>query len=93
MSGCGNGRCITAGGDINVMNLPPGLNRHLLAAEGYLELGLPLEANEQLEAIDSENRDLSEVLALRLRIYTALQNWELLRTVARVLALRDPENV
>jgi tetratricopeptide (TPR) repeat protein len=61
------------------------------AAQGYVELGLPLEANEELEQIDAEQRDYTEVLAVRVKIYSALEKWELMRTVAKRLALIDPD--
>ncbi len=38
-------------------------DRHLQAAQGYLELGLPLEAHEEIEDIEPEMRTLSEALA------------------------------
>ena len=51
------------------MALEDGDLRHLMAAEGYLELGLPLEANEELERIDPDVRHVPEVLEVRLGIY------------------------
>src|SRR5260221_7029253 len=65
----------------------------VLAAEGYIELGMPLDANAELELIDPERRDESKVLALRVRVYAALEKWELMQTVAKVLAQREPDNV
>lgn len=62
-------------------------------AQGYIELGMHLDANEELEEIEPELRDRSEVLQLRLLIYCALSKWELMQTVAKALALRDPDNV
>jgi tetratricopeptide (TPR) repeat protein len=65
----------------------------LLATEGYFELGMFIDAAAQIEEIDPEKRSDSEVLALRLRIYSKLQMWVAMQAVARVLALRDPDNV
>lgn len=65
----------------------------ITAAEGYLELGMPLEANEELEQIEAEQRAHTDVLALRVKIYRALKKWELMQTVAKRLALFDPDNV
>ena len=73
------------------MPLEPNEQRHLTAAEGYLELGLFLDANEELESIAPETRDGTEVLALRAQIYLKLKKWELLRVVAKRLALVQPE--
>jgi Tfp pilus assembly protein PilF len=61
------------------------------AAEGYLELGMPLEANEELEQIEAEQRGHTEVLAVRVSIYSALKKWDLMQTVAKRLALIDPD--
>jgi hypothetical protein len=47
------------------------------AAVGYAQLGMFLEANEQLENIDPFNRVAPEVLALRVDIYCGLQKWHL----------------
>lgn len=63
------------------------------AAQGYLELGMPLEANEELEQIEAEQRGHTEVLAVRVRIYQVLKKWELMQAVAKRLALIDPDNV
>ena len=65
----------------------------ITAAEGYIELGMPLEANEELEQIDADQRSHTEVLALRVKIYSALKKWELMQAVAKRLALIDPENI
>jgi predicted Zn-dependent protease len=63
---------------------------HLRAAEGYTELGMYLDADAELERIDSEFRHLPEVLAARVEIYTGLKKWEHLQTVASRLAAHDP---
>jgi tetratricopeptide (TPR) repeat protein len=65
----------------------------ITAAEGYIELGMPLEANEELDQIDADQRAHTEVLALRVKIYSALNKWELMQTVAKRLALIEPDNV
>src|ERR1700744_1709183 len=74
------------------MSLSRDDHRHMIAAQGYIELGMFLDANAELEEIDAERRHLPEVLALRLRIYFALKKWELRQAVARSLALTDPDN-
>jgi tetratricopeptide (TPR) repeat protein len=66
---------------------------HLLrAAEGYAELGLWSDANAELEKIDSDFRHVPEAVAMRLRIYRALEKWHLVQLVARKLALYDPND-
>ena len=62
-------------------------------AVGYTQLGMFLEANEQLENIDPFNRVAPEVLALRVDIYRGLQKWDLMREIAGRLCEFDPTNV
>src|SRR5437762_13640730 len=62
-------------------------------AVGYTQLGMFLEANEQLENIDPFNRVAPEVLALRLDIYRGLQKWDLMREVADRLYESDSTNI
>jgi tetratricopeptide (TPR) repeat protein len=52
---------------------------------------MPLEANEELEQIDADQRSHTEVLALRVRIYSALKQWELMQAIAKRLALIEPD--
>ena len=75
------------------MPLNPDDQRHLTAAEGYAELGMYLDANAELEAIDAEVRHVAEVLTVRVGIYAGLEKWELMQTVAGRLAAHDPDNV
>jgi hypothetical protein len=72
------------------MRLEPANERLLTAAQGYLELGLPLDANEEIESMDADVRHLPAVLAVRVGIYRALEAWPLMQVVARQLALYDP---
>ena len=71
--------------------LDPENERMLVAAQGYLELGLPLEANNEIENMSAEVRHLPAVLEVRVQIYRALEKWELMQTVAKQLALHDPD--
>lgn len=50
--------------------------RHLEAAEGWLGLGMHLEANEELEKITPQHRDHPDVLELRWNIYAKEKKWE-----------------
>ena len=45
-----------------------------------------------MEDIDPEQCDATEVLALRLQIYSALKKWESMQAVAKSLAFREPDN-
>ena len=71
------------------MPLEPDNQHRLVAAQGYLELGLPLDANDEIETIEPEVRHLPEVLAVRVGIYRALEEWPLMQVVARQLALHE----
>ena len=62
-------------------------------ASGYLELGMVLEANEELEKIDPVNRAAPEVLALRVEIYCKLGKWELMAEIAERLNEFDPDEI
>src|SRR5215216_6321933 len=63
------------------------------AATGYVELGMFLEADAELDKIDPFNRAAPEVLALRIAIYRGLKTWELMQEIARRLADFQPEDV
>ena len=83
------------GADADVTKSPAILvtpfERHLQAAQGFLDLGLPLEAHEELEEIEPELRHLSEVLALKVPIFQALRKWALMEVVAKELCIRQPD--
>jgi hypothetical protein len=57
--------------------------RRLMAAEGYIELGMYDEAAEELDQIDSFSPIVSHVLALRLCTYAGLAKWNLMEAVLR----------
>jgi Tfp pilus assembly protein PilF len=63
------------------------------AATGYVELGMFLEANTELDKIDPYNRAAPEALALRIAIYRGLEKWELMQEIAKRLAGFQPDNV
>jgi tetratricopeptide (TPR) repeat protein len=67
--------------------------RHCQAAAGYVELGMFLEANTELDKIDPFNRAAPEVLALRIAIYRGLEKWELMQEIAKRLADFQPDNI
>jgi predicted Zn-dependent protease len=67
--------------------------RHLQAAEGWLELGSPLEANEELEKITPAFRIHPDVLELRHEIYAREFKWDACRDIARALTQVAPDRV
>ena len=75
------------------MPLEPPDKEFFNAAVGYTQLGMFLEANEQLENIDPFNRVVPEVLALRVDIYGGLQKWDLMGEIAGLLCEFDQTNV
>ncbi len=66
------------------------LTTHLRAAIGFLELGLPLDAWNELESIEAKNRSLAEVLKVRLEVCRALKKWEMMAEIAQFLAKGEP---
>lgn len=65
---------------------------YLQAAEGWLMLGNPLEANEELERIDSENSFHPAVLAMRWQVYAGAQWWEAAYVVSKALCEFAPDS-
>jgi len=68
-------------------------SRRLIAAEGYLELGMPLDAMEELELIATDGRHVPEVLVLQMEVYRQLKKWDLMQVLASRLAKNDPDEV
>jgi len=68
------------------------LAQHLVAAQGYLELGMFEAAAEELEEIEPESRDLPDVLAFRFAIYSNLDKWAMAEVVARHMVKLFPDD-
>src|SRR5881628_1014021 len=66
--------------------------RHLLAAEGYIDLELYEEANAELQALDPACFALEETLVLQLCVHAGLQQWNEAHELASSLAQQDPDN-
>jgi tetratricopeptide (TPR) repeat protein len=73
--------------------LEPPDKQHWQAAAGYVELGMFLEADAELDKIDPFNRAAPEVLAIRLAIYHGLKKWELMQEIAKRLAEFEPDDI
>lgn len=65
--------------------------RHLLASEGWLELGLPLEAEKELEKVTLSLRGHPLVLEMRWHILAKQKKWEACVEVATVVVKLAPE--
>ena len=50
--------------------------RSLLAAQGYIELEMPIEAIAELDSLPTEERESEEALQMRLFILMKTQEWE-----------------
>jgi hypothetical protein len=62
------------------------------AAEGWLMLGNPVEANEELEKISTENRRHPAALSVRWQVYATAEWWEAAWIVSKVLCEVLPES-
>ena len=78
-------------------SLPPtdfiSVLKHLNAAAGYLGLGMPLDAWNELEEIDPDKRALPEVLNVRVEVCRALEKWEMMAQVTNRLRNIEPDEV
>jgi len=72
--------------------LAPPDSLHLQAAQGWLELGSHIEANEELEKITPQLRAHPDVLKLRWAIYAAAGKWEAAVDIAAAVIQLDPED-
>ena len=68
-----------------------GMERHLNAAIGYLELGMLDESAGELENLPPEDRTSSAVLCVRMEIYRSAKKWSLMEVVARELWKRHQD--
>jgi tetratricopeptide (TPR) repeat protein len=66
-------------------------NAILHAAQGYLGLGMAMEAWDELERIAPKHKAAPAVLKVRLEVARALGQWEMVAELARHLAKVEPE--
>lgn len=57
-------------------------HRSLDAADGYLFLGMPKEALEEIEAVQETERELSTVMLARIRVLLHLKQWKRAETLS-----------
>jgi len=72
--------------------LNPQDQRHLEAAQAWLELGNPNGASEELEQISPQMRGHPDVLTVRVAIFEADRKWEHAAEVSRTISEFMPEN-
>lgn len=73
------------------MPVSPSTQHHLDAATGWLELGNPVEAHNELEQLPHSERIHPTVLKLRCRIYRQAAKWEYLSILAESCYKARPE--
>ena len=71
--------------------LEPHDQHHVVAAEGWIELGNPEEAAEELEQITAESRAHPAVLEVRWQIYAQAKKWDAALEIPSVLIQMLPE--
>ena len=75
-----------------IQPLQPPDSHHLLAAQGWLELGNHVEANQELENIAPTLRAHPYVLEMRWQIYAVAKDWDAALAIASSLVTMTPEN-
>ena len=70
-----------------------GIDHRLQAAVGNLELGMLVEAIEEIESLSPELKTSSPVLGVRMEIYRAGEKWSLMEVVARELSKRHQDQL
>lgn len=68
-----------------------GIERTMLAAQGYIELEMPNEALRELDALDPQDQEREEVLQLRLFILMRSRRWAEALGVCARLREKNPE--
>ncbi|GAA5119257.1 hypothetical protein GCM10023212_11090 [Luteolibacter yonseiensis] len=67
-------------------------SRSLHAAIGFLELGMPDDAWEELDSLPPGQREFADVRELRISISLRMEKWHAARIEAEEMAGRDPGN-
>src|SRR6185503_7929694 len=71
--------------------LAPPDSFHLNAAVGWLELGNPLEANDELEKIALALRVHPDVLKVQYEVYAKARKWEIAADTAQAITQAVPD--
>jgi tetratricopeptide (TPR) repeat protein len=72
--------------------LPPRDEKHLEAAEGWLELGNHIAANDELERITPNLRSEPRVLEMRCRVYSKAGQWQSVLIISEAICALDPKH-
>jgi tetratricopeptide (TPR) repeat protein len=65
--------------------------KHLIAASGYLELGMVEDAAAEIEEIAPEDKMRQEVVMLRVEIYRSAKKWDAMAALANYLVEKFPD--
>ena len=65
---------------------------HARAAQGWLELGNPTEAEAELENISTAQRNHPAVLEIRWEVSAKQANWDLAKDIARAIVTENPDD-
>ena len=76
---------------MKIPSIEPPDSHHLSCAIGWLELGSPGDALDDLELVTAALREHPDVLEVRWQIYARMANWDLALTTARQLLTQAPE--
>jgi hypothetical protein len=68
------------------MGKEPDTARNLRAAHGYIELGMFVEAADEMECIAPQDRIHPSVVPCRYAIYAAMKKWDLAAATAGLMA-------
>ena len=71
--------------------LEPPDNFHVVAAQGWLELGDHIAANDELEKVSARLRAHPDVLDVRWQIYARAEKWEACADIAEAIIKLDPD--
>ncbi len=75
--------------DATISTMDKQVARQVLAVQGYVELGLLVDAQEELNSID---QDLDVVGILRCDLFSRQSMWQEMRELAKRLARSSPES-
>ena len=65
----------------------------MTSARGYLELGMLDDAANALEEIEPEDKTRTEVLSVRVDLYSAARKWDMVAAVASHLVKVEPRKL
>src|SRR5260370_30589278 len=75
------------------MPLEPPDPKFFEAACGYAQIGMFLDANEEIEKVDPYKRTAPEIVELHGAIYRGMKKWELMAAISKRLAEFQPDDV